>query len=82
MKSSGTVTIKELHARTGPYVRRAAKSPVKVTDRGKLVAVLAAPHLLMSIRRQRVLLPEYEALMARPPTNNVLEDLDAVRGDR
>jgi antitoxin (DNA-binding transcriptional repressor) of toxin-antitoxin stability system len=83
MKSGGTVTIKELHARTGPHVRRAAKSPVKVTDRGKLVAVLAAPHLLMPIRRNRVLLPEYQALLARRPSGNgIQEDLDAVRGER
>jgi len=27
-------------------------------------------------------LPEYAALMARPPGNDLLDDLDAIRGDR
>ncbi len=82
MKTASSITIKELHARTGPHVRRAAKTPVKVTDRGKLVAVLAGPHLLAPRRRQRALLPEYAALLGRAPSNDVLADLDAVRGER
>ncbi|MEO6245655.1 MAG: hypothetical protein ABIQ12_09475 [Opitutaceae bacterium] len=82
MKAIGSITIKQLHARTGPHVRRAARSPVKVTDRGKLVAVLAGPHLLTTKRRARTLLPEYAALLAKPPSDDVLADLDAVRGDR
>lgn len=35
-----TVTIKQLHAKTGPLVRRAARSPVQVTDRGEAIAVI------------------------------------------
>ena len=78
------ITIKELHATTGEHVRRAGagRSPVIITDRGEEVAVLANPSLLRPRRRKRVLLPEFEALMARKPGNDVLEDLDAVRGDR
>jgi hypothetical protein len=53
-----------------------------VTDRGQPVAVLASPALLNPRRRKRTILPEYEALMARNPGNDMLDDLDAVRGDR
>jgi hypothetical protein len=79
-----SITIKELHAKTGEEVRKAGKSrkPVAVTDRGKLVAVLAPPHLYGSSGRRRVLLPEYESLLAKGGGDDVLEDLDAVRGDR
>ena len=79
-----SITIKELHATTGEHVRRAglSRSPVVVTDRGQPVAVLASPALLKPRRRKRTILPEYEALMARKPGNDMLDDLDAVRGDR
>ena len=84
MKATASITIKELHARTGPHVRRAAKTPVKVTDRGQLVAVLAGPHLLVARRRTRTLLPEYAALLGKPRSRSrdVLTDLDAIRGER
>jgi prevent-host-death family protein len=79
-----SVTIKQLHATTGDYVRRAARSrsPIIVTDRGEPIAVLAHPALLRSRRRKRTLLPEFAALMARVPGHDLSEDLDAVRGDR
>lgn len=35
-----TVSIRELHTRTGHYVRRAATEPISVTDRGQTVARL------------------------------------------
>jgi prevent-host-death family protein len=35
-----TISIKQLHARTGHWVRTARTSPVIVTDRGEEVAVL------------------------------------------
>jgi antitoxin (DNA-binding transcriptional repressor) of toxin-antitoxin stability system len=82
MKSSATITIKELHAHTGAHVRRAAKFPIRVTDRGELVAVLAGPHLVPAERRKRNLLPEYAALLKLKPSHDVLEDLGTVRGDR
>jgi antitoxin (DNA-binding transcriptional repressor) of toxin-antitoxin stability system len=79
-----SITIKELHATTGDCVRRAGanRDPVVVTDRGQAVAVLANPALLKPRRRRRTLLPEYAAMMARTQSNDVLDDLDAVRGDR
>jgi PHD/YefM family antitoxin component YafN of YafNO toxin-antitoxin module len=78
------ISIKELHAKTGEEVRKAGKSrtPVGVTDHGKLVAVLASPHLYRPTSRRRVLLREYAALLTKAGADDVLEDLDAVRGDR
>ena len=40
------------------------------------------PSLLKLKRRKRVLLPEYDALMAQAPCGNSQDDLNAVRGDR
>jgi prevent-host-death family protein len=79
-----SITIKELHATTGELVRRAgaSRSPVIVTDRGEAVALLGSLSLLKPIRRQRIILPGYAAMMARGPSNDVLDDLEAVRGDR
>jgi hypothetical protein len=82
--TKGSITIKELHAKTGEQVRRAGKSrtPVPVTDRGKLVAMLVAPQLLAGRRRRRTVLAEYAAFLAKSRSGGVLTDLDAVRGDR
>lgn len=79
-----SITIEELHATTGEHVRRigASRSPVYVTDRGQPVAVLASPALLKPRRRNRTLLPAYKALMAQAPNDDMLDDLDAVRGER
>jgi prevent-host-death family protein len=79
-----SITIKELHATTGELVRRAgaARNPIVVTDHGRPVAVLANPAMLARRRRGRVLLPEFAALMKRPPGDDLQADLDAVRGER
>lgn len=79
-----SITIKELHATTGELVRRAANSrvPLLITDRGQPVTVLSNPSQLKPRRRKRTLLPNFQVLMSRKPGNDVLEDLDAVRGDR
>jgi len=74
-----TVTIKQLHEKTGEVVRGAVRAPVHVTDRGALVAVLAKPSLLAAPKRRRTLLAEYAALLKRASTDDVLEDLAAVR---
>ena len=78
------LSVKELHRTTGEYVRQAgaSRTPLIVTDRGEPVAVLANPALLKPKKRVRTLLPEFEKLMAKPPGNDLREDLDAVRGDR
>jgi prevent-host-death family protein len=79
-----SVTLKQLHATTGEIVRRAGtgRSPVVVTDRGQPIAVLTNPKLLPRSRRRRVLSPEFEALMRRPPGTDLAQDLDALRGER
>jgi hypothetical protein len=81
---ASSITIKQLHATTGEHVRRAgvSRTPVVITDRGEPVAILANPSLLKPRRRSRVLLPEYEAMMRRHAGSDLLEDLDAVRGER
>ena len=78
------ITLKELHATTGEHVRRAgaSRAPVIITDRGEAVAVLANPSLLGPRRGKRTLLPEYEAMMAEPPVNDIQDALDEIRGDR
>ena len=44
--------------------------------------MLAQPALLAGKPRRRTLLAEYKALLARKPSGSVLDDLDAVRGER
>lgn len=84
MARKGSITIKELHARTGEYVRQAgrARTPLRVTDRGKVVAALVPPNLPPTRPRRRTLLPDYAAFLRRPGPSDVLRDLDAVRSDR
>ena len=84
MPKPTVLTVKQLHDDTGRSVRRAAasKHPVPITDRGELVAVLANPSLVRPASRKRVLLPEYEAMMARRPATDIQAALDEVRGDR
>jgi hypothetical protein len=84
MTSTTVLTVKQLHDDTGPSVRRAgaAKRPIPITDRGELVAVLANPTLVRPHQRKRVLLPEYEAMMAEPAGDNIQAALDEIRGDR
>jgi antitoxin (DNA-binding transcriptional repressor) of toxin-antitoxin stability system len=84
-----TVTIKELHARTGAWVRKAGKTPVQVTDHGKPVAMLTALPRAGEVAlpvRKRVLLPQYTAYLKRTAaqrgTETVLADLDAIREER
>jgi len=84
MPSTAVLTIKQLHDDTGALVRRAgaARRPVPITDRGQEVAIITNRAFLKPQPRKRILLPEFEALMARKPSNDVLDDLNAVRGDR
>jgi len=79
-----SISIKELHQTTGEYVRRAgaSRSPVIVTDHGKPVAVLTSPSLLKPKRRKRILLAEFKALMAKAPSGDTMDDLNAVRAER
>lgn len=84
MPSTAVLTVKQLHDDTGPSVRRAgaSKRPIPITDRGELVAVLANPSLVRPSKRKRALLPEYEAMMAATPGDEIQAALDEIRGDR
>jgi hypothetical protein len=79
-----SITIKQLHATTGEHVRRAgsARFPVLITDRGQPVAVLGSPLLVKPRSRKRTLLPEFAAMMAQPPGDDIQAALDEIRGDR
>ena len=84
MPLNDVLTMKQLHDDTGPSVRRAgaSKRPIPITDRGKLVAVLANPALVRSPERKRILLPEYEAMMSAPAADEIQAALDEIRGGR
>jgi len=80
-----TLTIKQLHAATGHWVRTASRSrtPTLITDRGQPVALLTSPaNVAAPARRLRQILPEYAELMRQVPGAAVADDLDALRGDR
>lgn len=78
------LSIKELHAKTGFQVRRASKSrqPITITDRGEAIELLISADFFQQKKRKRTLLPRYAKFLAKACSNDVLEDLDAVRGDR
>lgn len=84
MARNAALTIKQLHDETGLSVRRAgaSKRPIPITDRGELVAVLANPSLVRPVSRKRILLPEYAAMMAQAPTEDIQGALDEIRGER
>jgi hypothetical protein len=78
------ISIKELHEKTGELVRQAgpARSPVPVTDRGKIVAVPGSPKLIKAEKRgTRSMPPSYLDLIETLTRTDVIKDLDEVRGD-
>ncbi len=80
-----TISIKQLHEKTGSWVRRAGlgNDALGVTDRGSLVAVIVPPATASGGSRERQLLPEYKDLLKRPPEPaTVVDDLDALREER
>jgi len=83
-RGKGSVSIRELHEKTGELVRRAGASSVSVpvTDRGEVVAVLVGPDAV-PLRKRAKRVPEYVKLILEGPlSDDVLEDLDAVRGEQ
>jgi prevent-host-death family protein len=63
-----TVSIRELHTRTGHYVRAAARQPIAVTERGTTIARLmpAADDVPPPRFKDRPLRPAFKRLLARP----------------
>jgi len=83
MNLSSTINIKELHAKTGEHVRRASKNrhPILITDHGKGIAFLVSANFIQKKRPKRTLLPGYKKFMNKHFSNDVLEDLEAIRGE-
>ncbi len=73
-----TVSIRDLHARTGAIVREAAKRPLLITDRGRVLAVMQAPSVAA---RDGVPLPDREAWIAKLPKQKS-DSVDLVGEDR
>lgn len=78
-----TISIRELHTRTGHYVRRAATEPIVVTDRGETVARLVPVSEPAGLTfAQRRLRPGFKRFLATPlkpgtdSTQIVSEDRD------
>lgn len=59
-----TVSLRELHQNTGSLVREAAKRPLRITDRGRVIAIIQAP---TAAKLPGVGLPEREAWIAKLP---------------
>jgi hypothetical protein len=59
-----TVSLRDLHARTGAIVREAARQPLQITDRGRVLAIIQAPDVAL---RSGVPLPDREAWIAKLP---------------
>jgi hypothetical protein len=79
------ISIKQLHEKTGELVRQAAlaKSPVKVTDRGRVIALLGSPKLLKSVKPPKRGLPEnYLAFVKTLPRTDLVQLLQEERGKR
>ena len=73
-----TVSIRDLHARTGAIVREAAKRPLQITDRGRVLAIIQAPSVAA---RQGVPLPDREESIAKLPKQKT-DSADLIGDDR
>ena len=84
MAAKTVFTITQLHDDTCSLVRlaSASKQPISIMDGGREIAVIANRALLRGAPRRRLLNPEFAAMMARAPGNDVQSALDEVRGDR
>ncbi len=78
-----SISIRELHTRTGHYVRRAATEPIVVTDRGETVARLVPISEPAGVTfAERRLRPAFKRFLATPlrsgtdSTQIVSEDRD------
>lgn len=79
-----TVSIRELHTRTGHYVRAAARQPIIVTDRGREVARLVPGGETGSEKPflKRKLRTKFKKLLARPMTGRDSGELISEDRDR
>ncbi len=80
-----TVSIRELHERTGEYVRQVAKSgEIYVTDRGRTVARLLPEHDAAEVPyfARRKLTPAFRKLMASGKLQGGTDSTRAISEDR
>lgn len=73
-----TVSIRELHAHTGALVREAASGPMRITDRGRVVAILQPPSMTVP---RGVPLPDREEWIATLPEQTI-DSTDMIGEDR
>ncbi len=73
-----TVSLRDLHARTGALVREAARRPLQITDRGRVLAVIQAPGVGA---QQGAPLPDREAWIAKLPRQKS-DSADLIGDDR
>ncbi len=73
-----TVSLRDLHARTGALVREAARRPMQITDRGRVLAVIQAPVVGAQLG---VALPDREAWIAKLPRQKS-DSADLIGEDR
>ena len=78
-----TVSIRELHTRTGHYVRAAARQPIAVTERGTTIAHLVPASDPVGVTfAERRLRPGFKRFLATPlspstdSTRIIAEDRD------
>ena len=89
-----TVSIRDLHARTGHFVRKAAEMPVIITDNGTPVATIErvgnarkVPVKQASYWANRKLRPGFKKLMEsgalrpKPGDRSIEEILDEIKAD-
>jgi prevent-host-death family protein len=93
MSATLQITIRQLHARTGHFVRKAAEFPIIVTDNGKPVAEITptgkdrlkkdeVPYFARrKLRPGFKKLMESGALKPKPGQKTIDEILDEVRAD-
>jgi antitoxin (DNA-binding transcriptional repressor) of toxin-antitoxin stability system len=76
------MTIEQLQADTASLIRQAGASPhpVPVTDHGREVAIITNRSHLRPQKRSRIILPEFEALMAKDSAN-LASDIETGLGD-
>ena len=73
-----TASLRELHQNTGALVRAAAKRPLRITDRGQVIAIIQAPD---SATQAGAALPDREAWIARLPRQKS-DSVDVIGEDR
>ncbi len=78
------VSIKDLHEKTGHFIRLASQSsfPISVTDKGKVIAIISSPDQIHRPIRKRKVLKDFQRVFDTKFFKSTSEDLDSLRADR